>query len=68
MREELAAAVKEKENKSAHSYVRVFCAFRAALMKEKVVKEKKETAAKEKPALKAIATRGRKRAKPTGRK
>ena len=32
------------------------------------VKEKKETTAKEKPALKAIATRGRKRAKPTGRK
>ena len=47
MREELTAATKEKENKSAHSYVRVFCAFRAALTKEKVVKEKKETAAKE---------------------
>ena len=51
MREELTAATKEKENKSAHSYVRVFCAFRAALTKEKVVKEKMETAAKEKRAL-----------------
>ena len=63
VREALTAAMKEKDKEPDRNYVRVFAAFRAALMKEKVVKEKKE-----KPALKAIASRGRKRSKPSGRK
>ena len=67
VREALTAAMKEKDKEPERNYVRVFAAFRAALMKEKVVKEKKE-AEKETPVLKAIASRGRKRSKPSGRK
>lgn len=67
VREALTAVIQEKDKESDLNYIRVFAAFRAALMKEKVVKEKKEVE-KEKPALKAIATKGRKRSKPSGRK
>lgn len=67
VREALTVAMKEKDKEPERNYVRVFAAFRAALMKEKVVKEKKEVE-KEKPVLKAIASRGRKRSKPLGRK
>ena len=67
VREALTVAMKEKDKEPERNYVRVFAAFRAALMKEKVVKEKKEVE-KEKPVLKAIASRGRKRSKPSGRK
>ena len=42
VREALTAAMKEKDKEPERNYVRVFAAFRAALMKEKVVKEKKE--------------------------
>ena len=39
VREALTAAMKEKDKEPERNYVRVFAAFRAALMKEKVVKE-----------------------------